>query len=580
LLAAAPASAADEIHWTMTSPTSVTVDWRGPSPILRYGVTSNYHRTAVAHPPAIEPFSSTGPFWEARIKGLQPGTSYHYSIDGGPDHVFHGTPGPGSRFTVYVEGDVGSSIAYRTVAPVQSLIADGAPTFVLVVGDLSYANSYGLAAVDQHFNDVMTWSQDAAYMPIWGNHDWSSTGDDLRNYKGRFDLPNGRSSPGSPLVSCCGQDWYWFDAGNTRFIAFPEPYSGAWAAWYEGAKGLMSQAEANSAIHFIVTFGHRPSYSSGNHAGLETIRGMLDSLGANYPKYVLNLTGHSHDYERTTPQFGVTHVTVGTGGATLEADTGACAWSGGCPPPAWSAYRALHHGALRLDFDPYSIHGVMLCGPPARHNDVTCGTGEALDSFTLGGDTAPIFANVPGNLSVAVGALVTLDVNVSDPNGDVIQSLTADLSRLTAGSNATFTVGPGDTSSKFQWTPQASDIGSNVVTFAATNALTTSASTVIDVKAVLDAPATHLPGLALDDVRPNPAGSVVTLSYAVDAGATPRLELLDVVGRVVHRLDQAPLDPGRHVSAWTTPALLPAGVYWLRLSQSGHSVIRTVVIRH
>jgi hypothetical protein len=36
-----------------------------------------------------------------------------------------------------------------------------------------------------------------------------------------------------------GEDWYYFDYGKTRFIAHPEPYSGAWADWNTKAKVLM-----------------------------------------------------------------------------------------------------------------------------------------------------------------------------------------------------------------------------------------------------------------------------------------------------------------------------------------------------
>ena len=383
---AGPALAADEIHWTMISPTAVTFDWRGSGRTLRYGLTTSYGSTATGQAPSILPFSSAGPFWEAALTGLQAGKTYHYSLDGGPDHTFHPLPGPGSSFTVFVEADIGSS-SYPTMAPVQSLIAGGAPTFVLGIGDLSYADDHGLAAVDQHFNDVMTWSQDAAYMPIWGNHDWSDvdTTDNLRNYKGRFALPNPQTSPGSPAVSCCGEDWYWFDAGNVRFIAYPEPFTGAWTAWKTAAATLMDQAQSNSSIRFIVTFGHRPAYSSGYHPGDSGLRAILDTLGVHHSKYVLNLNGHSHDYERTTPQRGVTHVTVGIGGSTLETASGTCAWSGGCPAPAWCAYRAFHHGALRLVFDAASIRGDVLCGPAATKDDIACSNGSVFDSFTITG---------------------------------------------------------------------------------------------------------------------------------------------------------------------------------------------------
>ena len=388
LFVAPLARAADEIHWTMLSPSSVAIDWRGLGTTVRYGLTSAYGSTATGVTPSPLPFSSSGPFREARITGLAPGVTYHYSVDGGPDHTFHTLPAAGSKFTVYVEGDIGDTASYARVGAVQKLIANGAPSFVLAVGDLTYANAHGQAAVDNHFNNVMKWSQDAAYMPAWGNHEWDSSTDDLRNYKGRFALPNPQTSPGAPSAGGPGEDWYWFDAGNVRFIAYPEPYSGAWSDWNTKARTLMDAAQADPAIRFIVTFGHRPAYSSGHHPGDATLKSYLDALGAGHNKYVLNLNGHSHDFERSRPQSGVVHVTVGVGGASLEED-GSCLWLQ-CTQPAWSAYRAFHHGTLRLQFTTTSIHLDAICGPAGdtgtNKNDVTCASGDIMDSFMIGTD--------------------------------------------------------------------------------------------------------------------------------------------------------------------------------------------------
>ena len=79
----------------------------------------------------------------------------------------------------------------------------------------------------------MVWSRRAAYMPVWGNHEWDDPRrDDLRNYKGRFALPHAAASPGAPAAGCCGEDWYWFDYGAVRFIIYPEPYTqDTWADW-------------------------------------------------------------------------------------------------------------------------------------------------------------------------------------------------------------------------------------------------------------------------------------------------------------------------------------------------------------
>ncbi len=385
-LLASPALAADEIHWTMKGTTSVTFDWRGSESSIRYGLTSSYGSTATAHTPSPLPYSSSGPFWEAPITGLAANTTYHYSIGTSPDHLFHTPPALGSTFKVYVEGDIGDTVSYPRVGAVQSLIARGGPSFVLVVGDLTHANSHGQAAVDNHFNNVQDWSLDAAYMPAWGNHEWDSSGDNLSNYKGRFDLPNPQTSPGAPSLGCCGEDWAWFDAGGVRFITYPEPFSGAWSDWRTKVTAVMDAAQASSSINFIVTYGHRPAYSSGHHPGDATLASYMNALGATHSKYVLNLNGHSHNYERTFPQSGVTHVTVGIGGSTLEED-GTCLYYGGCPPPSWSAFRAMHHGALRLTISPTSITGEAICGPVgdtgSNKNDITCSSGAVFDFFKI-----------------------------------------------------------------------------------------------------------------------------------------------------------------------------------------------------
>ena len=388
-LLAPPARAADEIHWTMLGPTSVAFDWRGSGTTLRWGLTSAYGSTVTGATPTPLPFSSVGPFREVRITGLSPGLTYHYSVDGGPDHTFHTTPAAGTKFSVYAEGDIGDTVSYARVGAVQKLIAQDLPSFVLVVGDLTYGNAHGQAAVDNHFNNVMKWSQDAAYMPAWGNHEWDASTDDFRNYKGRFAFPNPQTSPGAPSAGGPGEDWYWFDAGNVRFIAYPEPFSGAWSDWNTKAKALMDAAQADPAIRFIVTYGHRPAYSSGHHPGDATLKSYMDALGAAHNKYVLNLNGHSHDFERTKPQGGVVHVTVGIGGSSLEED-GSCLWLGGCPAPSYTAFRAFHHGTLRMRFTPTSIHLDAICGPVgdtgSNKNDITCTSGDIFDALVIGTD--------------------------------------------------------------------------------------------------------------------------------------------------------------------------------------------------
>jgi Concanavalin A-like lectin/glucanases superfamily/Bacterial Ig domain len=395
--------AADEIHWTITGQTSVTFDWRGTNveDSIRYGqLPGTYVNEVFATPPNPLPSSSPGPFWEAKIAGLQADTLYYYSIANGPEHTFRTPPLPGdSDFYVYVEGDIGSTHTYSEVAGVQNIIGNaylnGLPDFTLVVGDLSYGDINGIIDVDQHFNDVMLWSQDAAYMPAWGNHEWHTTAnvDQFNNYKGRFDFANPQTSPGTASIinNTIGEDWSWFDYGNVRFISFPEPYPGAWADWNTQVQGVMADAQNNPNITFIATFGHQPAYSS-NTAGNSVLKGYLDGLAFRYSKYVLNLNGHHHDYERSDPTQtnGVTHVIAGTGHTKPAAIT--------TTQPSWSAFRTRQPGALKLHFTSTHIDGEFICAPTGT---VCPAAGTVLDSFTV---NLPVVDTIPPTVSLTAPA--------------------------------------------------------------------------------------------------------------------------------------------------------------------------------
>ena len=368
---------ADEIHYTFTGPTSVTFDWRGTATAIQYGPTTSYGTTGPAHAPTPMPFSSAGPFQEADLTGLQAGTTYHYSIGGRPDATFETEPTGSLRFDV--AADVGSSAQYPNVGTTMAQIAADRPDFVLMVGDLTYGNVEGQGAVDQHFNDAMAWSQTAAYMPAWGNHEWDTpAADDLRNYKGRFALPNSQRALGSPGPGCCDEDWSWFDAGGVRFISYPEPYSGGstWTDWANRADAIMAAAQSDPSINYIVTFGHRPAYSTGFHPGDANLASVLDSLGDKYSKYVLNLNGHSHDYERFQPIHRITHITTGGGGSALEPP-----WTSADPR---TAFRAMHLEHLRIDVTSTGMRIDAICGPPTSRDDVSCAQSSVMDSYRIG----------------------------------------------------------------------------------------------------------------------------------------------------------------------------------------------------
>lgn len=387
----------DEVHYTFLSATSVDVAWRGGATDVSYGLTTSYGSSATGVAPDWTPPSSPGPFYHASIANLAAGTTYHYSIGGGPDYTFH-TP-PTGQFRFDAIGDVGDTSKFSHLGDTLSAIASDQPSFVLMIGDLTYANAAGSSqtVVDQHFNDMMnTWATSAAYIPAWGNHEWESEAvDDLRNYKGRLVMPNAQTSPGSPAISCCGNDWGYFDAGGVRFISYPEPYaSNTWTDWQSHANALMSAAQNDPSIDFIITFGHRPAYSTGYHPGDTKLAGILDGLGTAYNKYVLNINGHSHDYERFQPISGVTHITV----ATPSSEE--LPWSG---TDSRTAARVMHLAHLRVDVDSTGLRVQAICDDAASNDDITCAAGSVVDEYTIGTppDAPPVTAVYVDNTNPA-----------------------------------------------------------------------------------------------------------------------------------------------------------------------------------
>ena len=105
------------------------------------------------------------------------------------------------------------------------------------------------------------------------------------------------------------------------------------------------------------------------------------------------------------------------------------------------------------------------------------GTSTASTALTIANVDRPPAVAAPPSFAGTAGQLVTFGVDVSDPDGDPIASLTA--SPLPAG--AVFSTTSSNTSATFNWTPAATQVGTINVTFTATNALSGSLTTVIAV---------------------------------------------------------------------------------------------------
>ncbi len=393
-----PAEDESEVHFSFTGPSTVTFEWHGSGRSVRVWSKNSPPREIEAREASPKPFSSPGPWKEATVTGLEPGVEYGYEIGRPrfPVPAFFRAPPPrgAAGFSFVAVAGLGASVDFPEVAPLHRLIALEEPTFVLGLGDLTYADVRSQSSVDSHFDDVMAWSRNAAYLPVWGEHEWhTQTRDDLRNYKGRFALPNPQTSPGAPAPGCCGEDWYWFDYGNARFISYPEPYSDAtWDDWAAKAAPLFEQAERDPAITFTITMGHRPAFSSAHEGGDPRLRRLLDGFGARSRKYVLDLAGHGGAYERTKPITHVVHIVTGPGGGELDHADTPCFWQD-CTAPDFTAFRAIRHAFVRVAVRPTSLRVEAFCGlmAPGR-DDIHCAEGDIIDQVTI---DAPLPAPPP-----------------------------------------------------------------------------------------------------------------------------------------------------------------------------------------
>jgi hypothetical protein len=387
----------DGVHFTIISNTAVTFDWTGSADHISWGTSADNLSTTVnaVHPeflPVDSPWiSDPGPYWEAKLTGLNENTVYYYRIGKtGKIHEFRTPPHPGKAdFRICVTTDMHDRSAECIAMFYQ--IALLKPALVLTTGDVTGAGPSGQQEVVSRFHDAMLWSQSAAWMPAWGNHDWEYDYiDDLRTLKGRFDIPNPGTISDGPAVSCCGEDWGWFDYGNTRFISIPEPYtSSTWEEWKKQVTTVFMDAQNNRSINFIITFGHRSAYTStlNRSPGEMDIRIILNDFRASFSKYVLDLSGHNHQYERYQPDNGMTYI--------VDVSTGSYYHEGWDSPekPDDCAYRAIHYGILVLDFSKNKIQGRLLCSVNCMvsddpdymplEEDICDEPGTILDAFTI-----------------------------------------------------------------------------------------------------------------------------------------------------------------------------------------------------
>jgi hypothetical protein len=198
------------------------------------------------------------------------------------------------------------------------------------------------------------------------------------------------------------------------FISYPEVWTGALESWEPVADNLMAATQRDPTIAFIVTYGHRPAYSSLTDNGWDpTVRAALNKLARRYSphpsnprgKYVVNLAHHVHGFEVFAPIRGLTHITDAGGGQGV-ADVRTAAKR--------SLLRLAHLGVLAGDYDAASSRLTLrwVCGP-AFGDKATCGYGDTVWSTTFTAYGAP---HLPPRPPALVGpAVANGPVRAADP---------------------------------------------------------------------------------------------------------------------------------------------------------------------
>ena len=210
-------------------------------------------------------------------------------------------------------------------------------------------------------------------------------GDDLRNYKGRFALPHAAASPGAPAAGCCGEDWYWFDQGAVRFIIYPEPYAKeTWPDWARKAEPLFAAAAGRPGAALHRDGGPPARVQLGTHDGKAQLRAILDGFGRALrqvrpqPERRTATTTSGRSRKRTSS----TSPRESAAARSRPPPT-ACKWAD-CKPPAWVAFRAIHHGFVKLTVRADGIALEAICaGASPAEDSVRCADGESLDQALI-----------------------------------------------------------------------------------------------------------------------------------------------------------------------------------------------------
>ena len=194
-------------------------------------------------------------------------------------------------------------------------------------------------------------------------------------------------------------------------------------------------------------------------------------------------------------------------------------------------------------------------------------------------DHAPVVI-APGTVKATLTGNVSFTITASDSDGDAITSLTMVAVKMPVGNTATFTPNASKTGGTFTWNGPL-PAGNWQVKFVATNNLTGSATTTIQVKKAItgdESFALGVPGMS--EPSPNPSSRAVSFALDLPQASAVDLSVYDMQGRRVYTESHS-LPAGRSSVSWSglnaNRQRVGTGMYFVRAQVGSVVMVRRVV---
>ncbi|WP_052367568.1 metallophosphoesterase [Algiphilus aromaticivorans] len=330
---------------------------RDPGTMIEYGpVTPDMDAEAIRNAPFparakgdVDPVFDVDALTHRVVAhGLDPELPVRYRV-GGPGawssvRVLRAAPPKPDRFRFCHFGDSGVT---APAAWVRDGVMDMAPDFLIVAGDLSYADG-NQPVWDEWFQQMQPLLAGTPMMASPGNHENKDA-----NGRGYLSRTTHFSPPGS-------RGWYSFDYGRVHFVAST---GGAFVAdlrlpveilWLEQDLARAALRRAAGEIDFIIFFNHFTVWTDQEGRGPNDplLVTLLEQIVLRYGVDLL-VVGHDHIYQRShrmaygrQAENGYVQVTQGAGGKSMR---------GFDPISDWSAVAERRFSFCEYEVEPEHI---------------------------------------------------------------------------------------------------------------------------------------------------------------------------------------------------------------------------------